>query len=229
MTKQSEVLDRLTKGFYSVGEVRQLAGVAETVSRRFAKSYKGRHGLWDGQDQRLGRYVYISFRDLVELRFINAFHDAGVSWQRIVKTAQHAKSRFDTNYPFSDFRFKTDGAEVFGQTGEGLEQFSGQGQMAFAEVLSGYLFEPLDYRDNEPVRWYPAQEWGMAGIGRKVMVDPRHAFGAPVISKHYIPTRTLFLNYQGEGEDSELVARNYEISVESVETAVTFQKELSLR
>ena len=233
MSEQEEVLNRLTGGFYSVGEVRRFTGVAEGVSRRFAKSYKksykGKYGLWGGQDQRLGRFMYITFRDLIELRYVNAFHTAGVSWQRIVKTAQYAQSRFKSEYPFSDLRFKTDGEHIFGQSGEGLEQISGRGQMVFAEVIGEYLFEPLDYLENEPVRWYPAQEWGMAGIGRKVMVDPRHAFGAPVISKHYIPTRTLFLNYQGEGEDSELVARNYEISVESVETAVTFQKELSLR
>ena len=223
MSEQEEVLNRLTEGFYSVGEVRRLTGVAEGVSRRFAKSYKGKYGLWGGRDQRLGRFIYITFRDLIELRYVNAFRTAGVSWQRIVGAARYAQSRFESQYPFSDLRFKTDGEHIFGESGEGLEQISGRGQMAFAEVISEYLFEPLDYLENEPVRWYPAQEWGMAGIGRAVMVDPRFGFGAPVITEYHIPTETLYLNYKAELDNAELVARSYEIPVESVRIAVEFQ------
>ena len=229
MSEQEEVLNRLIRGFYSVGEVRRLTGVAERVSRRFAKSYKGNHGLWGGQDQRLGRFMYITFRDLIELRYVNAFHTVGVSWQRIVKTAQYAQSRFESEYPFSDLRFKTDGEHIFGQSGEGLEQIYGRGQMAFAEVIGEYLFEPLDYLENEPVRWYPAEEWGMDEIGREVMVDPRFGFGAPVITEYHIPTETLYLNYKAELDNAKLVARSYDIPVESVRIAVAFQEEFATR
>ena len=226
MTEQAEVFDRLSDGFYSVGEVRRLAGVPENVSRRYVSSYKGKYGLWGGKNQRLGGNTYLTFRDLIELRHIDSFHSSGVSWQRILRTAQYAKERFETDYPFSDLRFETDGAHIFGETDEGLEQLSRHGQMAFGRVLSGYLFKPLDYLDYEPVRWYPGQEWEIEYVGRGVIVDPRISFGTPVIADYHVPTEVLYLNYRAELNDPETVARNYEIPLPSVVCAVAFQKEL---
>ena len=229
MTKPNESISLLTGGFYSVGEVRLLSGVKEPVSRRFVKAYKGKQGLWGGAEQNLGGSVYLTFRDLMEIRHLSTFHMAGVSWQRIVRAALQAKVRFETDYPFSDLRFKTDGAHIFNSTGTDLEQLSGYGQLAFKQVLGEYLFEPVDYDDYEPVCWYPAEEWGMTQVGREVIVNPKVAFGAPVIAGYNVPTEILYLNYKAEMKDFESVALNYEIPLNSVECAVAFQEELLAR
>lgn len=229
MPERIAVIDRLTNGFYSVGEVRLLSGVPESVSRRFVKSYKGTHGLWGGGDQRLAGNAYLTFRDLLEIRHIYAFHTAGVSWQRITMAARRAKLRFDSDYPFSDLRFKTDCVHIFSAIGTNLELLSGHGQMAFKQILGDYLFDPVDYHRYEPVCWYPAEEWGMTNVGREVMVNPRVAFGAPVIVGSHIPTQVLYLNYKAELNDMELVALNYEIPRASVEHAIAFQEELLAR
>ena len=140
---QKEAIDRLTAGIYSVGEVRSLSGVPENISRRFVNFYKGNYGLWGGSAQRFAGGVYLTFRDLIEIRHIAAFHSAGITWQRIIKAARHAKERFESDYPFSDLRFKTDGIHIFRDSGTDLgdlEQVSRHGQMAFRDVLGDYLF-----------------------------------------------------------------------------------------
>ena len=232
MTTRTETIDRLTTGFYSVGEVRRLSGVPESVSRRFVNFYKGTYGLWGGGVQKLSGSAYLTFRDLIEIRHIAAFHAAGLTWQRIVKAARHAMSRFESEYPFSDLRFKTDGIHIFKDSGMdlgALEQISQHGQMAFKQVLGEYLFDPVDYMRSEPVCWYPAQEWKMSHVGREVMVNPRFAFGSPVIVEYYIPTAVLYLNYKAELNDMESVALNYEIPLTSVECAIAFHEELDAR
>ena len=87
----------------------------------------------------------------------------------------------------------------------------------------------MDYVDDAPVRWYPAEEWGLRSVGRNVVVDPRLSFGAPVVQEHYIPTETLHLNFMAEGFDAHLVARSYEVSEETVWHAVRFEEELARR
>jgi uncharacterized protein (DUF433 family) len=229
MTTVSTSIDRLSAGMYWLSEVRVLAGVPTALSRRFVRTYKGQKGLWGGAEQRVGRYYYATFLDLMELRIVNAFHISGVSWQRICKTAEYACHRFETDFPFSHRRFQTDGREIFDRAGNQVEQVSRDGQLAFAKIIGPSLFEPMDYEDDAPVRWYPAEEWGLRSVGRSVVVDPRHSFGAPVISERFIPTDTLNLNFEAEGRDASSVARSYEISEVSVWCAVHFEAELARR
>ena len=214
---------------YWLSEVRTLAGVPTQLSRRFIRTYKGQRGLWGGADQRVGRYYYATFWDLMELRIVNAFHISGVSWQRICKTAEYACQRFGTDFPLSHRQFQTDGKDIFDRSGYRVEQVSRDGQLAFAEIIGPSLFKPMDYVDDAPVRWYPAEEWGLRSVGRNVVVDPRLSFGAPVVQEHYIPTETLHLNFMAEGFDAHLVARSYEVSEETVWHAVRFEEELARR
>lgn len=216
-------------GLYWLSEVRALAGVATAVSRRYVRDYKGRRGLWGGGAQRLeGRY-YATFRDLMELRFVNAFRIAGVSWARILRAAEYAGPRFNTDYPFSHRRFQTDGADVFDYNDSGLEQISQKGQMAFAAIIDPFLFDPVQYTADVPTRWYPAEEWGLHSVGRDVMIDPGFSFGAPVVSERCIPTDTLHLNFIAEGRSAAAVARSYMISENTVRQAVDFEEELARR
>lgn len=229
MTTEKTSFDRLSAGMYWLSEVRTLAGVPTQLSRRFVRAYKAQRGLWGGADQRVGRYYYATFLDLMELRIVNAFHISGVSWHRICKTAEYACQRFETDFPFSHRRFQTDGREIFDQTSYQIEQVSGSGQLAFAQIIGPSLFEPIDYEDDAPVRWYPAEEWGLTTVGRGVIVDPLHSFGSPVVSERFIPTDTLHLNFEAEGRDASLVARSYEISEATVWSAVYFEQELARR
>ena len=182
-----------------------------------------------GGEQMLAGNVYLTFRDLLEIRRVSAFHSAGVTWQRIIRAARHAKLRFETDYPFSDIRFKTDGAHIFNSTGTDLEQLSRYGQLALKQVMADYLFDPVDYDDHEPVCWYPAEEWGISQVGREVLVNPRLAFGTPVITGYHIPTEVLYGNYRAESNSIESVALNYEIPLTAVECAIAFQEELLAR
>ena len=228
----SETLQGLAVGSYSPAEVQRLAGVPATLTRRFLSKYKGELGLWGGvvsQDQHLDGRWYATFQDMIELRCLRAFHDAGVTWQRIRRTAEYARDRFNTDYPLSHRRFLTEGKGIFARTQEGLEQLSGHGQYTFEEIIGPEFFDPVEYNDVDlPVRWYPAVEWGWDSHSRTVVVDPLRSFGSPVLADFGVPTQVLYDSYRAESHDAGRVARIYEVPVALVQAAVDFEQYLAM-
>lgn len=207
-------------GVYSISEVHRLTAISKSVVGRFVKKYKGRGGLWGGKEQNLGNFHYLTFMDLVELRIINAFHVKGVSWQKICRTAEYAQERFETDYPFSHKRFKMDGEHIYNAALRSLEDVSMGGQMAFHKIMSPALFDPLEYDGDVPMRWYP-----MSGT-KAVMIDGRYSFGAPVLTKHGVPTGILYKSYMAEKRNIPFVASIYAVSPEGVKDAVKYEKSL---
>ena len=171
----------------------------------------------------------MNFADLLEIRIVHAFNEAGVRVRVLKETANYARERFGTEYPFSNRRFMTDGAEVFAETTVGLEDVSEHSQLAFEKIVSPSLFEPVDYEVDDPIRWYPADEWSL-GIGSKVVcLDPAYAFGAPIMTEFRVRTQTLKDAYIAEGRDVDAAARAYDVSVDAVEDALLFEEERERR
>lgn len=55
----------------------------------------------------------LSFLDLIEVRFVDAFRSKGVPWKTIRSAAQNAMDFFGHDHPFSNERFRTDGQKIF--------------------------------------------------------------------------------------------------------------------
>lgn len=74
---------------YTAGEAARLIDVPAARIRRWLGGYEFRHGndnrrleaLWTPQVPRLGREVELGFRDLIELKLVDAFEKAGFSLQ----------------------------------------------------------------------------------------------------------------------------------------------------
>ena len=170
-----------------------------------------------------GRYI-LDFADLIEIRNIRAFRQEGVSMRVLVRTAAHCRDRFDTAYPFSDQRFLSDGAAIFAETAAGLEDVSANSQLTFEDVVRPSLFEPIDWDGNEPVRWYPSKEWQVEIDPKSVCLDPKYAFGAPIVSQYRVATRTLVDAYHAEGKDPRAVTSRYKVSEQAVNDALAFER-----
>ena len=181
------------------------------------------------RDLRSGGFYVLSFADLLEIRNIHSFNQSGVQIAVLAETARHARERFDTDYPFSDRRFMTDGAEVFAETAIGLEDISDRSQLAFEEIVEPSLFEPVDYDCDEPIRWYPTGEWGLGIEPKSVCLDPAYAFGAPILTEYRVRTETLKDSYLAEGCDIQVAASTYDVSIAAVKHALEFEREKERR
>jgi uncharacterized protein (DUF433 family) len=223
----------LNTGIFSVPEAARLTRVSTGRIRRWLKGYRytsrkksyASPPLWRGQLKPLDDKLALGFLDLIEVKFVDAFLKAGVSWDMIHKARDKAARRFpQVSHPFCTQKFVTDGREIFielhKETGEpGLVDIVNS-QQVFADILRPFLKE-LEFGDGNILeRWWPL------GKARGIAVDPRRNFGQPTVFQEGIPTRVLARSFQANGSAKE-VARWYEVTPRAVEEAVEFEQKLA--
>jgi len=166
----------------------------------------------------------LSFKDMIQIRFVRFFRTQGVSLQTIRHAAENAARLLATTHPFCSARFKTDGltllAEVFEVNGcSSLVELKSM-QHVFKEVVDPFL-RTLEYDSAVVSRW-----WHCKGDGN-VIVDPQRNFGKPTLAKNGYATETLYEAFLANGKSSKKVADWYEVPTEDVEQAVEFEMRLA--
>ncbi len=220
--------DLIGVGIYSIAEASALTGIDIRKIRRwlFGEQKSNTNGLWTSELAAAELGDNISFHDLLELRFVNAFRKHGVSLQSIRIAADHAKEYFQSPYPFTCKKFLTDGRSIFANT---LEQTGDENlidlvkkQYVFRQVISNSLYAGIEYDDNElAIRWFPIPR------SKKIVLDPNRAFGKPIIHDYGISTETLFSQWLAEDKDIKRIADLYEVPKDLVEAAVHFEQRIA--
>lgn len=216
------------RGVYTLREAERLTGVPRRRIRRWTQGYEY---VVDGKTRRPGPVIQsdaraslgsstVDFADLIEVRFLNAFREHGVSWRAIRVAAVRAREMLDRSHPFSSRQFKTDGrtilAEFVDETGDPLLVDLVRDQVEFSRIVSPPLYAGLEYDGDELGRWWPLGPEG------RVAIDPDRAFGAPVVAARGVPTRVLANAVAAEGA-AEIVAAWYRVNVADVLAAVEFE------
>ena len=215
-------------GLYSVPEASALTGIKPQKIRRWIYGYESGNRshqppLWHSSVSESVEDT-ISFQDLLEIRFVNAFRQYGVPLPAIRAAAEHARDYFDQPYPFTCKRFQTDGRSVFAtveeETGDESLVDLVKKQNVFNKIIKPSLYTGIEYDNDESsaLRWFPVRN------SKKVVLDPERAFGKPIITDTGITTETLYHSWLAEGEDARMVAALYEISVPAVIAAVSFEQ-----
>lgn len=217
-------------GLYSFSEAARLTGIESSQLRRWLRGYayrpKGEQEkrtappLWHSplQDEDLDA---LSFGDLLEVRFVEAFRKHGVTLQTIRAAARHARELFSTDYPFTSRRFRTDGRDVFAEaireTGETEVMDLAKKQYVFEKVVRPSLYTGIEFGPDEmATRWFPVSN------SKAVVLDPQIAFGKPIVTDVGIRTDILYEAFQAE-QDKHLVARLYVVPVAAVDHAIRFE------
>src|SRR3990167_11229760 len=108
-------------GSYTAAEAARLLHTYPLNIRRWMAGYAYRKGgkrrsmppLWQSQIPITDEHVEIGFRDLVELRFVKAFIEAGVGLLAIRNCLAYARELVNEERPFATRRFQTDGRTIF--------------------------------------------------------------------------------------------------------------------
>ena len=163
----------------------------------------------------------LTFADLMEVRFLNAFRHRGVSWTSIRIAAQRVRNLIDSTHPFSSRRFKTDGKTILAEIahpshGEQLLDLV-RNQWEIHRVVAPMLFAGVEFNDSdEPSLWWPLK-------GARVVVDPMRAFGAPIVVDGSIQTRVLAAAAKAE-RSQHAAASMYSVPTRAVRDAVKFER-----
>jgi uncharacterized protein (DUF433 family) len=86
-------------------------------------------------------------------------------------------------------------------------------------IIGQSLFNSVLYADDLAYRWHPAPDQP------RVVVDPKFAFGRPVVESAWVPTDTLFGAFEAENS-IQSVAADFELDEEAVKQAVAFERKL---
>jgi uncharacterized protein (DUF433 family) len=215
-------------GIYTVPEAAWMTDVSPPRIRRWMRGYKFRVGdethaspaVWKPDLPEIDGALALSFRDLIEVRFVDHFLKQGITWKKLRRAAIYASEVVKSTHPFSTRKFKTDGTRIFGEFREKrgkrildvLER-----QYTIAGVVAPYLYEGLEFAGNRPRRWFPLKN------SRRVVIDPAIAFGQPTINPEGVPTQVLARAFAAE-KNVDRVAYWYDVPKRSVQDAIDYQQ-----
>jgi uncharacterized protein (DUF433 family) len=217
-------------GYYALPEASRLLGTPTRSIARWLRGYSYRDKgqaivvppLWTPQLPSHDHRLELGFRDLVELRFIKAFVEAGLGLKTIRASLDYARTCVQDDRPFSTRRFRTDGKTIFLDSlrQPGLDEILDlrTRQFVFRQAVER-TFKDLDIEDDAVARWRPF------GGKPTIVIDPTRAFGQPIATHYGVPTTALADAVRAEGS-VERVARLFEVATPVVRDAVDFEKGL---
>lgn len=227
-------LTGLGVGLYAFHEAARLTGIPVRDLRHWLDGYgyrkKGQREtttiapLWEPELVKIGLHG-IGFRDLLEVRFVQVFRRLGISLHAIRLVRRKARECLDLPYPFTSRRFQTDGLAIFAsaleESGEAALPELAECQCVFKEIAGPSLYEGIEFGANDAAtRWYPFPG------SRAVVIDPRIAFGKPIVRPGSVKTSILHAAVKAEDGDKHFVARLYAVSVDAVDAAIAFEEQL---
>lgn len=220
-------------GIYTIRDAARLTGVSTGRIRRWLRGYRYRSRkrayasppLWHGQWEPINHSVALGFLDLIEIRFVDAFLKAGVSWATLREARVKAGEMFKGAHPFCTNGFMTDGRSIFvelhRETGEPSLLEIVRRQHVFAQIVRPFLRE-LEFAEGRGmVRWWPL------GTQRQVVLDPTRNFGRPIVDRRGVPTEVLAKAAAACGGSLAEVSRWYEVPQTEIRDAVEFEQRLA--
>jgi uncharacterized protein (DUF433 family) len=226
----SDISEFVGVGTYTPTEAARLLRTSTRNIKRWLSGYTYKRGnhvhevepLWAPQHRLTEDRLELGFRDLIELRFVKAFLEAGVGLLAIRNCLSYARECVNDDRPFSTRRFQTDGKTIFlesiERSGEGKLLDLKRRQYAFKQIVER-TFKDLDIEDDAVARWRPFD--GKPSI----IIDPNRAFGQPIAADYGVPTIALAEAVEAEGSP-DYVARIFEVPIDVVRDAVAFEREL---
>ncbi|MGH7603364.1 MAG: DUF433 domain-containing protein [Gemmatimonadaceae bacterium] len=170
--------------------------------------------------------IALSFLELMELRVVKSIVDAGIPLQHVRRAAKWASDAFGTDHPFASQRVFTDGRSIFSAVSTDdppniVKWEKGQMEQIIAgPVLDRYLSEiEFDPSTSLAYKWWPL------GKTNPVILDPRVAFGSPVIEGTAVRTSIVARLAKRSSVTDAAVA--YELQLRQAEAAINFEASLA--
>lgn len=206
---------------YTVGEVSRLTGVCRSTLASWVHGQKGSVPVIGTHGEDGG---YVSFMALAELHVLAALRrHHRISLQKIRTAIKYIADMADSGHPLLDLPLKTDGVSLFVDYLGDLIDCSKRGQIGMKQVLDAYL-ERIERDERGPQRLYPftrdlRSDTQLEREPRLIVIDPRIAFGQPVIAGTRIRTSIINERFRA-GESATELAKDYGRGLREIEEAL---------
>lgn len=202
---------------YQVKEAARYAGITPQTILNWQKDGKRHGAALSTREPGKG----LSYLQLVEVAFVAALRKLGVKLDDIRSAHDYMAQKLRAEYPFAQYRFKTDGQNILmelpqfikGESADKLVVVNRNGQIGWAEILET-KFEEFVYEDDLAIKWKPA------GKESPIEIDPKISFGAPNVEG--VATWAIKGRWDA-GESLEDIADDFMIEPGLVNEALIFE------
>jgi uncharacterized protein (DUF433 family) len=206
---------------YTLREAAGLVGVAPSTLRSWVRGRTFPTTRGQGRSPAVIRVpaasgAFLSFTNVVEAHVLSGLRRRYDLKLDAIRTAvRYVHDRLKVEHPLAVEQFKTDGVSLFVERFGRILNASREGQLAMREVLATYL-ERIEYRDGRAIRFFPLLR---EAAPRVIVVDPRRAFGRPVIAGTSVPVTDIRGRFDA-GDSIEMLAGDFDLRADQIEEAL---------
>ena len=195
------------------------ARLLRNVSPGTVRRWLGSVGTGPGVLARPRNTNWASFLDLVELYIaLELQKQSGISTVALRERLNEASVRTRMEHPLARRSFLLEGRKLWLPTDEGVVDLGEHWQLGL-EVVVRSVARNIDFDANEL-----AERWWPQGREAGVVIDPRVAFGDPIVAETRINTDVLYDLWEAEDHDLDLVAEAYALQAKQVQGAIEFER-----
>jgi uncharacterized protein (DUF433 family) len=207
--RSAREIPKLGEGIYLTRDV------ADILHLEYYKVYNLMKGYWRAYTFGDERNKAVNFYSLIEFFIYFQCRENGMSAQKFKKYHKQLSTNLNTKYPFAHFKIRTDFKNIWAEVAGNLIKADGKTQYDLLPILDKFLHKVSYGENNMAIKYYPL------GKGTKVVVDPNHQFGQPVVDGTRIKTKSIYNLHLG-GEPNKRICNLYNISNDKVRDAIRF-------
>jgi uncharacterized protein (DUF433 family) len=163
----------------------------------------------------------LSFLNFVEAHVLAAIRrQYHVPLPKVRQALLYVSRKLNTDRPLARADFQTDGVDLFLDKLGSLINVTREGQTEMADVIRDHLKRIERNTQGVPVRLFLfTRKDEIKDQPSPVVVDPRIAFGRPVLAGRSVPTAVLADRFKA-GDTLQELAEDYDTSSQSIEEAL---------
>jgi uncharacterized protein (DUF433 family) len=215
--------NQLGHGIYTAPDIARLLGLPTPKVTRYLKTYWdeklgqgifGENYSWQSAN---GKVKSVNFYVLIELHTFFQLQDLGVKPKTILAARQTIANETGLIYPFATSDILSDGRKIWYKLEDTIINADRSRQANFIEIIKQFT-KKIDFDSNQI-----AQKFFPKGRESKIVVNPHHQFGQPVIDGTNINAETIYRMHKS-GESIEFISLLYDLNPKYVTDAINFHK-----
>jgi uncharacterized protein (DUF433 family) len=165
----------------------------------------------------------LSFSNLIEAHVLRSLRtDHGVPVKALRGALAYAERTLGIDRLLLRPELRTDAGKVFLNRYGELIELSASGQLAMHRLFAEHL-KRVEWASRLPVRLYPFLSVAAPSEARPIVIDPRIAFGRPVVQRKGISTSAIAERIDA-GETVDDIATDYELGPSEIEQAIVYER-----
>jgi uncharacterized protein (DUF433 family) len=163
----------------------------------------------------------LSFLNLVEAHVLTAIRrEHRIPLHKVRRALVYVERKLGLQRPLISARFETDGVDLLVRELEKLVNVSQEGQLEMEPVVRTFLKRIKRDPAGVPIKLYPFTRKAVSDSEPEpVEIDPRVAFGRPVLAGRGVPTAVLADRFKA-GDSLADLAQDYDTSTQVIEEAI---------